>query len=122
MLQTPWTERPADATAGESIAGTLCPPTALDDQQETLSDLMIEYQEGSLAALTELYLRLKPQITGYLLSIVDDSQTAERLVEKTFLEAHRARHTYIPPRPVVPWLYAIARHVAVLHLRSEKTR
>jgi RNA polymerase sigma-70 factor (ECF subfamily) len=36
------------------------------------------------------------------------------------MQLHRARHTYIPGRPVRPWVYAITRHVALMHLRSRR--
>jgi RNA polymerase sigma-70 factor (ECF subfamily) len=44
------------------------------------------------------------------------------LLQETFLQIHRARHTYTPPRPVRPWVYAITRHVALMHLRSARRR
>jgi RNA polymerase sigma-70 factor (ECF subfamily) len=47
---------------------------------------------------------------------------AEDLLQDTFLQIHRARQTYTPPRPVRPWVYAITRHVALMHLRSRRRR
>ena len=47
----------------------------------------------------------------YLRSRVPNRQEAEDLYQGTFLLLHRARRTYKPPRPVEPWLFAIARHV-----------
>ncbi len=35
---------------------------------------------------------------------------------------HRARHTYDPTRPLDPWVFAIARHVATDKLRRRLTR
>jgi RNA polymerase sigma-70 factor (ECF subfamily) len=43
-------------------------------------------------------------------------------LQETFLQVHRARHTYTPPRPAKPWLYAISRHVALMFLRSNRRR
>ena len=31
---------------------------------------------------------------------------------------HKVRHTYRPGEPVLPWIYAIARHVRVDHYRK----
>ena len=36
------------------------------------------------------------------------------------MRVHRARHTYRPGAPVLPWIFAIARHTALDHYR--KTR
>ena len=38
------------------------------------------------------------------------------------MQIHRARQTYTAPRPVRPWIYAITRHVALMHLRSGRRR
>ena len=34
------------------------------------------------------------------------------------MRIHRVRHTYRPGEPVLPWFYAIARHVRVDHFRK----
>jgi RNA polymerase sigma-70 factor (ECF subfamily) len=38
---------------------------------------------------------------------------AEDLLQDTWLQIHRARQSYRPGEPVLPWIYAIARHVKV---------
>jgi len=38
---------------------------------------------------------------------------ADDLLQETWLRIHQARHTYRPGDPVLPWIYAIARHVRV---------
>jgi DNA-directed RNA polymerase specialized sigma24 family protein len=83
---------------------------------------MKAYQAGSLDAFTQLYLRMRDQLAGLLRGLVDDDRVVEQLIEQSFLLAHRARHTYVPPQPVTNWLYAIACHVAERHQRAQKTR
>lgn len=122
MSQPIHAEQLVEISGGGSSTDSRCPSSDRVAAEAALSGLMIEYQAGSLAALTELYARTKPQLTGFLLSIVDDPRTAERLAEETFVEAHRARHTYTPPHPVTPWLYAIARHLAIRHLHTIERR
>ena len=41
-------------------------------------------------------------------------------LQETWLRIHEVRHTYRPGEPVLPWIYAIARHTRVDHYR--KTR
>jgi RNA polymerase sigma-70 factor (ECF subfamily) len=37
-------------------------------------------------------------------------EMAEDVLQDTLLSIHKARHTYLPGRPVGPWLYAICGH------------
>jgi RNA polymerase sigma-70 factor (ECF subfamily) len=38
------------------------------------------------------------------------------------LQLHKVRNTYQPPRPVSPWVYAIARNVFLMHRRAAHRR
>ncbi len=91
-------------------------------EEDKLVELMVGYQKGSMDAFAELYEHLQKPLGRYLWSFVRDRTTAEDLLQDAFLQIHRARHTYTPPRPVRPWVYAISRHVALMHLRSKRRR
>lgn len=91
-------------------------------QEARLIELMIGYQKGSMDDFSELYAELKNPLIRYLWTFVRNATTAEDLLQDTFFQIHRARHTYTPPRPVRPWVYAITRHVALMHLRSARRR
>ena len=43
---------------------------------------------------------------------------ADDLLQETWLRIHKVRHTYRPGEPVLPWFYAIARHIRVDHYRK----
>src|SRR5690349_18765104 len=45
---------------------------------------------------------------------------ADDLLQETWMRVHQARHTYRPGEPVLPWLYAIARHARVDHYRRTR--
>jgi RNA polymerase sigma-70 factor (ECF subfamily) len=90
--------------------------------EERLIKLMIGYQEGSMDDFEGLYAALKQPLLRYLWTFVRNATVAEDLLQETFLQIHRARQTYTPPRPVRPWIYAITRHVALMHLRSGRRR
>lgn len=92
------------------------------DHNEDLSALMIAYQRGELAAFERLYERLAPKLRGYLASLTWNPALAEDLLQETFLQIHRSRRTYIPPRPVRPWAFAIARHVYLMDRRAMARR
>ena len=75
-----------------------------------------------MEAFAGLFGALEQPLLRYLRTFVRDTATAEDLLQESFLQLHRARHTYTPPRPVRPWVYAITRHVALMHLRSSRRR
>lgn len=78
---------------------------------------MIEYQAGGVEAFQCLYEALAPDLRRYLVA-ASERGDAQDLVQETFLQMHRSRHTYLPPLPVGPWAYGIARNVLRRHRRS----
>ena len=82
-----------------------------------LEELMARYQGGDLAAATSLIHRLSPQLHRFFLARYASRHEADDLLQETWLRIHEARRTYRPGEPVLPWLYAIARHTAVDHFR-----
>lgn len=90
--------------------------------ESALSELMVRYQGGDAKAFEELYAALAPALGRYLRHLVRDPVRADDLLQETFLQIHRARQTYMPARPVKPWVYAIARHVHLMTRRSAMRR
>jgi RNA polymerase sigma-70 factor (ECF subfamily) len=89
---------------------------------EGLVDAMVAYQRGIMEAFETLYAALRGALTGYLRALVRDAGVVEDLLHETFLQLHRVRHTYQPPRPVRPWVYAIARNVFLMNRRAAHRR
>src|SRR3989442_56973 len=83
---------------------------------------MAEAQRGNVEAYRALLDDVGPEIMGFLRARVRDPQDLADLYQETFLALHRARRTYKPPRPVEPWLFAIARHVLARHTQRDRTR
>jgi RNA polymerase sigma-70 factor, ECF subfamily len=83
---------------------------------------MIGYLDGRLDAFDGVHAALAGRIRGYLLSLCRDPSLADDLVQETFMQLHRSRRTYEPGRPVTPWVFAIARHVFLMHRRSAGRR
>jgi RNA polymerase sigma-70 factor (ECF subfamily) len=88
------------------------------DGGDELCQLMVAYQNGQMSAFEILYARLASDLRGYLTALTWKRDKAEDLLQETFLQLHRARHTYIPRRPVKPWVFAIARHCYLMDLRA----
>jgi RNA polymerase sigma-70 factor (ECF subfamily) len=86
--------------------------------EQELGALMVAYQQGDLGAFEELYRALRPRLMGYLLLLVRNPSRVDDLLQETFLQLHRSRRTYMPGRPVMPWAFAIARHVHLADVRA----
>jgi RNA polymerase sigma-70 factor (ECF subfamily) len=85
---------------------------------DDLDRLMARYQEGDSAAAAALIERAGPQLYRFFAARAGSRAEADDLLQETWLRIHRVRHTYRPGEPVLPWLYAIARHIRVDHYRK----
>lgn len=87
---------------------------------EQLDRRMVEYQNGDFEAFEQIFAELAVPLRNYLTSLTGDRHRGEDLLQETFLQMHRSRHTYMPGRPVKPWAFGIARHVYLMHRRSAR--
>ncbi len=78
---------------------------------------MARYQAGDFAAARALIKSLSPQLHRFFELQVANRADADDLLQEAWLRIHRVRHTYQPGRPLLPWIYAIARRVRVDHYR-----
>lgn len=90
--------------------------------EERLRALMVAYQGGAYEAFEGLYAALAGPVRGWLTGATRDRARAEDLTQETFLQVHRARHTYDSAYPVIPWVMAIARHVYLMDRRTASRR
>ena len=84
------------------------------------NELMARYQQSDSAAAAALIEQISPQLYRFFLAQDPSRSYADDLLQETWMRIHQARHTYRPGEPVLPWFYAIARHVRVDSYR--KTR
>ena len=66
--------------------------------------------------LTEIEVVI-PNLYRYAFALLRNRADADDLLQEAWLRIHRVRHTYRPGRPLLPWIYAIARRVRVDHYR-----
>jgi RNA polymerase sigma-70 factor (ECF subfamily) len=76
-------------------------------------ELMIRYQEADREATARFIALASPLLYRFLASHLGSRSEAEDLLQEVWLKIHRARHTYRRGEPVLPWLYAFARHVRI---------
>ncbi len=82
---------------------------------------MRRYQEGDEEAFRALYMNTAGSIERYLRRWSDASRAPD-LTQDAFLQIHRARRTYRPDMPLLPWIFAIARHVGLQYVRTRGRR
>ncbi len=81
---------------------------------------MVRYQQADAEAANALIDEVSPMLHRFFMAQAVSRAHADDLLQDTWLRIHQARHTYRPGEPVLPWFYAIARHVRVDDYR--KTR
>ena len=87
-----------------------------------LRDLMLGYQRGEEPAVEVLFRSLSPLLWRYFLSSCVSRSDAEDLLQDCWMRIHRSRHTYSPEQPLLPWVFAIARHTRLDSYRSRRRR
>jgi RNA polymerase sigma-70 factor, ECF subfamily len=87
-----------------------------------LRSLMTRYQSADRTALEELVRRLSPPLLRYFAASGIGREDAEDLLQDCWMRIHRARHTYRSSEPVLPWLYAVARHTKLDGYRKRRRR
>ncbi|HEU4487168.1 MAG TPA: RNA polymerase sigma factor [Povalibacter sp.] len=95
-------------------------PEATDAR--SLETLMREYQHGSLAAFESLYRALAPKLRSFIHARVHHDGRTGDLLQETFLEIHRSRHTYLPGHCVAGWAFGVAQNVVLRHRHTERRR
>ncbi len=81
---------------------------------------MERYANGDEAAFAELYDAVAPRLLGFLRKALRDDSAAEDLMQQALLQIHRARGSFIPGAPVIPWAFAIARRLIIDSARRRR--
>lgn len=85
-----------------------------------VTELMRRYCAGEVAAFHRTYALLAPRILAYLRAMVGDRESAEDLLQQTFLKVHEARSTYLIGANPIPWIYTIARRTCFDEFRRRR--
>ncbi len=101
------------------------PPSFRQEQEgaaSSLSEITANARKGNPVAFTSLFHLHHSRIFTYLVHILGRREEAEDLAQETFLKAWRSLHTLEDDDRFGPWLYRIATHTALDHLRKQKHR
>lgn len=102
----------------KAVAGTRQRGRSLDE--DALRDLMVRYQQADREAANELIRKVTPLLFGFLSGPMQSRPDTEDLVQECWMRIHKSRHTYRPTEPVLPWIFAIARHTSLDGYRRRK--
>lgn len=80
--------------------------------------LILELQQGSNAAFTELFLRYRERVWGFFRRRMRDSGQAEELAQETFLALLRGVKRYEPRATFRAYLFGIAFYILAAHRRK----
>jgi len=76
-----------------------------------------QLRHGDLDALSALLTRYQNRLYRYLLRLVRNQAEAEDLFQQTWVRVAEKIRRYDPSRNFEPWLFALARNLAIDHLR-----
>jgi RNA polymerase sigma-70 factor, ECF subfamily len=85
-------------------------------------DLMVMYQQGEVRAFEILLGRHRKSVYNFILRFVGDKETAEDLLQETFMRVIKGADAYKRQAKFTTWLYTIARNLCVDQTRRRKHR
>jgi len=80
--------------------------------------LILELQQGSDEAFTELFLRYRERVYGFFRRRMNDAAQAEELAQETFLAVLRAAQRYEPRATFRAYLFGIAFNILAANRRK----
>ncbi len=83
-------------------------------------DLLARSLDDDLSAFDVIVNRYKDRLYNFVLRFVKDQQTAEDIVQDTFLRAYRNRKSFQAVAKFSTWIYTIAGNLAKSELRRRK--
>ena len=88
--------------------------------QDNDTELITQALGGSQEAFRSLAKRHRPSVYHIVCKIVHDEETANDLVQETFMKAFASLASYRPEYRFSTWLYKIAANCSIDHLRKKR--
>jgi RNA polymerase sigma-70 factor, ECF subfamily len=92
------------------------------DDERDWYEWMLLAQAGDAHAYNKLLTSISSAITGYIMRRFGNVEFADDCVQESLIALHEARHTFLPGRPIRPWIFAIVRNQAIDMLRRQQRR
>ncbi len=98
-------------------------PHSASELESKLQALYLLAQQGDQVAYQE-FLEGSSDAVKKLLSFLNRSRkfdsSLDDLLQEVLLKIHTKKHTYIPGRPILPWIHAITRYTYIDLYRKQK--
>lgn len=96
---------------------------AANSARQTDEELMARFQAGDVAAMEELFARFQKPLFNFFYRMISRRETAEDLVQETFLKLCRFGHTFCGDNAkFTTWLYSVAGNQCRDYLRYTARR
>jgi RNA polymerase sigma-70 factor (ECF subfamily) len=83
-------------------------------------ELIQESLEGSASAAREIVRLHHRRIFAFICRMTRQPQDAEDITQETFIKAFKSLHRFDTRRPLINWLFTIARRTALNHFRAAR--
>ncbi|RME62001.1 MAG: sigma-70 family RNA polymerase sigma factor [Candidatus Dadabacteria bacterium] len=90
------------------------------ETEKRLSSLMVKVHQGDKNAYNLLLNELLALSRSFVAAQISNVEEREDIVQEILIGIHKAKHTFNPKKPFLPWFYAIARYKIVDYLRKYK--
>ena len=90
--------------------------------KKTDEELIFQFQEGNVEAFNELVRRYKDKLLNYVYYYFNDLDTAEDIVQDTFVKLYTHKNSYKEVAKFSTWIYTIAGNLSKTELRKRKRR
>ncbi len=84
------------------------------------AELMLRVREGDSQSFALLLAKHRTPVIHFLYRMIQNQAVAEELAQEVFLRVYRSRASYEPTAKFTTWLFRIASHVALNHIRDGK--
>lgn len=84
------------------------------------AELMLRVRDGDQASFGLLLQKHRGPVIHFLYRMVQNQPVAEELAQEVFLRVYRSRNSYQPTAKFTTWLFRIATHLALNHIRDGK--
>lgn len=89
---------------------------------DELAGLMRSSQEGDSSSYKKLLEEINFILRGILAVKIYDSDDREDVLQEILIAVHLSKHTFLPDRSFLPWLYAIANYKIIDYIRKKERK
>lgn len=75
--------------------------------------------QGDAAALAELFSKTERTMYAFVLSILKNPEDTADIVQDVYIKIRESAHLYQPKGKPLAWMFTIARHLSINHLRFQ---